>query len=149
MTIKNAELSPQALIAGASADAILKAAKQLKAAKKKHDALQGGEDSAREKVRELMQEAHEITGAMMATTDKDEQKELMERNQRVQKELAKANNRVDKSIDKARDEGEAIEMAYQQLMDAINGKVPVEEPAPAAEGAEQGEQEEEAAGATV
>lgn len=150
MTIENIDLSASAKVAVTHADAILAAAKRLKAVRKKHDALQGGESIAREKVRELMKEAHEITGAMVNATDKDEEKTLMERNKQIQKELAKANNRVDKAIDKAHGESEAIEAAYRELMDAINGNVTVaDEPVPAAEGAEQEEQEEKAAGATA
>lgn len=117
------DVKPEAKAAMDNIEGIAEAVKHLKSASKKMASRTLEEEKARDEARELMQQAHAVTGAMMETRDPSEQKALMEKNQAIQKYLAKANNKIDKAIDKARKDAEAVNAAYDALIQALKGTV--------------------------
>lgn len=115
------DVKPEAKAAMDNIEGIAEAVKHLKSASKKMASRTLEEEKARDEARELMQQAHAVTGAMMEAQDPSEQKALMEKNQAIQKYLAKANNKIDKAIDKAREDAEAVNAAYDALTQALKG----------------------------
>jgi hypothetical protein len=124
MPVDQSQESQKVMIAVENIDLIIGAAKKVKSATKKHAAKKADEDMLRVQSRELMKEAHEVTGQMMAEENASEarQKELREQNARIQKELAKTNNKIDKLIDKANDEWDAVIEAHKQLLRIVQGE---------------------------
>lgn len=103
-----------------NANLIYEAAKRLKAAANRYSGKAKAERDARNAVRALQQEAHDVTTAMVNGDNMDGMRDLAT----IQKELQKANNKVDKAIEKGHSDKEEVEDAHRVLMDAINGNIP-------------------------
>ena len=89
-----------------STDAMFTAIKRLRAIKNRYETKAAAEKDARGTIKELQEEAHATTSAMVNGDDTDAHRDLAV----IQKALQKANNKLDKAIEKTHDDrGEAQE----------------------------------------
>ncbi|MCG7601022.1 hypothetical protein MHM84_14655 [Halomonas sp. McH1-25] len=98
-------------------DAILEAAKQIKAGNDRHNRTLEQEQVARDSVKTLQREAHATTTAMVNDEDMSQHRALSD----IQKDLLKAHNKVDKAIDKSHDDAAVVASACKTLLTLVSG----------------------------
>lgn len=96
-------------------EALMLAAKELRAAALKVEKKQQEEEDARRLARELQEEVNAILSARLDKEDTSQ----MRSPEKVQKEVLKAHNKVDRAIESANREEEKAEEAYLKLMSLV------------------------------
>lgn len=96
-------------------EALLAAAKELRAASLKVEKKQEEEDEARRLAKALQEEVNTILSARLDKQDTSQMRSA----EKVQKEVLKAHNKVDRAIESANREKEKTEEAHLKLMSLV------------------------------
>lgn len=100
----------------ANIDAVLEAAKRIKGGKKNYDARNDAERRARDAIRELQNEAHAVTTAMVDGDDMADMRDLAT----IQKAMQRANVMLDRALERRHTDHEAMEDAFDVLARALS-----------------------------